>query len=87
VGPVIENFHSSLRTEIAHLIRPWFTHLGVLEGPTQIGVALYPIEHQLAGPMDVIMSTGFERMEDDSEDASDRVKTSELGIHDFGIGI
>lgn len=53
----------ALDLEVARFIRPWFTHFGVLEGPTQIGVALYPIEYPLAGPMDVVMDGGFEKME------------------------
>jgi hypothetical protein len=53
--------------EVVWLIWPWFTHAGVLQGPTQIAAALYPIEHSLAGPMDVVMSSGVDRMEEDFE--------------------
>jgi hypothetical protein len=49
--------------EIARIIRPAFTHLGVMEGPTQIGVALHPVEYPIAGPMDAIMDNGFQKME------------------------
>lgn len=64
----------SARTEVVQLIRPWFTRAGALQGPTQIAAALYPIEHSLAGPMDVVMSTGFNRMEEDSDDILERHK-------------
>ncbi|KAJ7824112.1 hypothetical protein B0H13DRAFT_2339349 [Mycena leptocephala] len=66
-----------LDLEAIQLIRPWFTQAGVLQGPTQIGAALYPIEHDLASPMDVVMSTGFERMEEDSK----AVYQGQLGRH------
>ncbi|KAJ7467343.1 hypothetical protein B0H11DRAFT_1921381 [Mycena galericulata] len=71
--------------EIAALIRPWFTHLGVLEGPTQVGAALYPVDH-LAGPMDVIMAVGFEMMEEDYADASQRLKAFNEGVYDADLG-
>ncbi|KAJ7157774.1 hypothetical protein C8R46DRAFT_1039993 [Mycena filopes] len=57
----------SLSFTFVRLIRPWFTHVGVLQGPTQIAAALYPIEHTLSGPMDIVMSTGVEKMEEDFE--------------------
>ncbi|KAJ6501338.1 hypothetical protein DFH09DRAFT_1364819 [Mycena vulgaris] len=79
-------YYTALDLEIAQLIRPWYTHAGVLEGPTQIGAALYPVDHHLAGPMDVIMSTGFERMEEDYTDAADRVRTAGEGIYDGTLG-
>ncbi|KAJ7153337.1 hypothetical protein C8R46DRAFT_1357210 [Mycena filopes] len=78
-------YFTALDLEIAQLIRPWFTHLGVLAGPTQLGVALYPVEHQLAGPMDAIMASGFGRMEDDGVDASERIRVAEDGSNDIGI--
>jgi hypothetical protein len=34
-----------------------------MEGPTQIGVALHPVEYPIAGPMDAIMDNGFQKME------------------------
>ncbi|KAJ7270570.1 hypothetical protein C8J57DRAFT_1227213 [Mycena rebaudengoi] len=59
-----ETFMSDARDmEIARIIRPAFTHLGVMEGPTQIGVALHPVEYPIAGPMDAIMDNGFQKME------------------------
>ncbi|KAJ7740090.1 hypothetical protein B0H16DRAFT_1694332 [Mycena metata] len=60
------NYHA-LDIEIVRLIRPWFTHVGVLQGRTQIAAALYPIEHSLSCPMDVVMNTGVDKMEEDSE--------------------
>ncbi|KAJ7090016.1 hypothetical protein C8R44DRAFT_818393 [Mycena epipterygia] len=70
--------YHDLDLQVAQLIRPWFTRAGALQGPTQIAAALYPIEHSLAGPMDVVMSTGFNRMEDDSDEILERHK--ERGI-------
>ncbi|KAJ7099637.1 hypothetical protein C8R43DRAFT_964187 [Mycena crocata] len=79
-------YYTALDLDVAHLIRPWYTHLGVIEGPTQIGAALYPVAHQLAGPMDVIMSSGFERMEQDYADTSARVCAAEEGVYDATVG-
>lgn len=66
--------YHDLDMQAVQLIRPWFTRAGALQGPTQIAAALYPIEHALAGPMDVVMSSGFRRMEEDSDAIQERHK-------------
>ncbi|KAJ7435914.1 hypothetical protein B0H11DRAFT_2371391 [Mycena galericulata] len=71
-------FHTALDLEVARIIRPWYTHFGVMEGPTQVGVALYPIEFPLSGPMDVIMNSGFQKMELDYVEM--RAARSELNL-------
>ncbi|KAJ7747988.1 hypothetical protein DFH07DRAFT_775931 [Mycena maculata] len=79
-------YFSALDLEISELIRPCFTHLGVLEGPTQIGAALYPIEHHLRQPMDMIMTIGFERMEEDAENPTNRIIAAEQGVYNTSFG-
>ncbi|KAJ7729851.1 hypothetical protein DFH07DRAFT_781821 [Mycena maculata] len=54
--------YNELDFDVAELICPWYTHLGVVGDSTQVGVGLYPIESDLASPMDTLMSTGFNDM-------------------------
>ncbi|KAJ7653584.1 hypothetical protein DFH06DRAFT_1133735 [Mycena polygramma] len=49
-------------TDIAELIRPWYTHLGVVGDATHVGVGLYPIESEFSSPMDRLMFKGFNEM-------------------------
>ena len=63
---------SKRATEVVRLIRPWFTRAGALQGPTQIAAAIYPVDYSLAGPMDVVMSLGFDVMEEDSDEIDAR---------------
>ncbi|KAF8142482.1 hypothetical protein K438DRAFT_2113551 [Mycena galopus ATCC 62051] len=57
------SYTSALDFEVAHLLRPWFTHVGIIESSTSVGMAIYPIEYALASPMDAIMSRGIMNME------------------------
>ncbi|KAJ7782046.1 hypothetical protein DFH07DRAFT_949723 [Mycena maculata] len=54
--------YNELDFDVAEIIRPWYTHLGMVGDSTQVGVGLYPIESDLASPMDTLMSTGFNDM-------------------------
>ncbi|KAJ7878727.1 hypothetical protein B0H13DRAFT_2346409 [Mycena leptocephala] len=61
------NYTTALDLEVARLIRPWFTHIGVIENSAFAGMALYPVEYALASPMDRIMADGVTAMEVESE--------------------
>ncbi|KAJ7506948.1 hypothetical protein B0H11DRAFT_2218785 [Mycena galericulata] len=54
--------YNELDFDVAELIRPWYTHLGVVGDATHVGVGLYPIESELASPMDRVMYRGFNEM-------------------------
>ncbi|KAJ7479905.1 hypothetical protein FB451DRAFT_1395462 [Mycena latifolia] len=45
--------------DIAEIIRPWYTHLGIVGDSANVGIGLYPIESEFASPMDLFMSQGF----------------------------
>ncbi|KAJ7082039.1 hypothetical protein B0H15DRAFT_803409 [Mycena belliarum] len=64
--------------DMAKFIRPWITHAGVLQGPTQIAAALWPTEDSHTAPMDIVMSAGFARMEEDSETTDHQHHTDAL---------
>ncbi|KAJ6479511.1 hypothetical protein C8R47DRAFT_1137098 [Mycena vitilis] len=54
--------YNDLDLDIAAMIRPWYTHLGVVGDATHVGVGLYPIESEFSSPMDRLMFKGFNDM-------------------------